>query len=348
VNERHYTLVRVTDTDGVTGIGFCYAGNFGGEVTTLAVRRLLAPSLIGPDSHRVRGLWDEAWQSILLSGRAGMAVRALSAIDNAIWDLNARRAGLPLWKYLGATADAKVPAYASGGYYLDGKGPQQLAEEMSSYVEMGFGAVKLKVGAVSPREDGARLAAVREAVGPDVLVMLDANNAWRDVPTALEAMKHLEPYDPYWIEEPFGPDDIGSHAELARRTSVVVATGEIEVGVARHQQLLEAGGALILQTDAAVCGGITEYQRIAAVGGGFGATMAPHWFHDLHIHLVASTSNARFVEFFPDDKVLNFRKLIDRQLTVLPGGFLELPAEPGLGFGFDDAAVDAFAVDAWA
>lgn len=348
VTERHYALVRVTDVDGRVGIGFCYAGNAGGRVTTEAVRQLLAPTLIGQDSHRVRGLWEEAWHAIILSGRAGLAVRALSALDVALWDLNARAANLPLWKYLGATADQKVPAYASGGYYLEGKGPQQLAEEAVSYVEMGFTALKIKVGATGPREDGARLAAVREAVGEDVLVMLDANNAWRDVPTALRALRHLEPYDPYWIEEPFGPDDIVSHAELARRTRVVVATGEIEVGVARHHQLLEAGGALILQTDAAVCGGITEYQRIAAVAGAHGATMAPHWFHDLHIHLVASTPNARFVEFFPDDKVLNFRRLVDRQLTVLPGGHLELPSGPGLGFGFDASQVDAYAVDAWA
>ena len=177
--------------------------------------------------------------------------------------------------------------------------------------------------------------------------MLDANNAWSDVPTAVRAVRSWERYDPYWIEEPFGPDDILSHAELAQRTPIAVATGEIEYGRWRHQHLLASAGARILQTDAAVCGGITEFQRIANMASGFGVTMCPHWFHDLHIHLVASSSNGQFVEFFPDDQVLNFRRLISRQLEVASDGSLVLPTDPGLGFDFDEAAVDSYAMGAW-
>jgi L-alanine-DL-glutamate epimerase-like enolase superfamily enzyme len=155
-----------------------------------------------------------------------------------------------------------------------------------------------------------------------------------------------EAYDPYWIEEPFSPDEIDLHARLAERTPVLVATGEIEYGRWRHQELLEKQAAAILQTDAAVCGGVTEFRRIAAMASGFGVTVCPHWFHDLHVHLVAATPNARFVEHFGDDQVLNFRNLIDRQLTVKDGR-LDLPTEPGLGFDLLDDVVDAHAVDAW-
>jgi L-alanine-DL-glutamate epimerase-like enolase superfamily enzyme len=346
VTDRYYTLVRARAGD-CEGIGFTYAGSIGGPIVTGSVRELLAPKVVGEDSHRVKGIWEDLYQELILQGRAGSVMRAVSAVDIALWDLNARLSGLPLWKYLGAVETTSVPAYASGGYYLDGKTADDLAAEMASYVGLGFRAVKLKIGRAGPKEDAARVAAVREAVGPDVRVMLDANNAWRDLPTALEAVRRLEPFDPYWIEEPFGPDDIDNHARLARATPVTIATGEIEVGRWRHLQLLQAGAAAILQTDAAVCGGITEFQRIASTADSFGVTMAPHWFHDLHVHLVASTPNARLVEFFPDAKVFNFRELVDTQLEVGDGGALLLPQAPGLGFGFSEPALERFGADGW-
>jgi L-alanine-DL-glutamate epimerase-like enolase superfamily enzyme len=347
VTARHYSLVRVTDTDGVQGIGFCYAGSYGGEIVSQSVRDLFAETLVGQDSWRVKGIWDEAYRQTLLHGRAGSVMRALSILDIALWDLNARAAGMPLWQYLGATVADRVPAYASGGYYLAGKSADDLATEMKDYVALGFSAVKMKIGRADAALDEERMAAVRDAVGPDVLIMLDANNAWRDLPTALRALRVLEPYDPYWIEEPFSPDEIDLHARLQRESPITVATGEVEQGRWRHKALLDAQAASILQTDAAVCGGITEFQRIAAMAESCGVTMAPHWFHDLHVHLVASTSNAQFVEFFADEKVLNFRKLITTQLQIAPGGDLMLPTGPGLGFDFDSEAIDRFAVDVW-
>lgn len=347
VNERFYTLVRVVGDDGVTGLGFCYSGHKGGEVVTAAVRGLLADVVIGQDAHRVEGIWQDAYDEVLLHGRAGAVLRALSAVDIALWDRNARAAGLPLHKLLGSAAHDRVPAYASGGYYLDGKGPDQLADEMRGYVAAGFSAVKMKIGRLQVGEDDDRLAAVREAVGPDVEVMLDANNAWRDLPSALAAMARWEAHRPYWIEEPFSPDDVENHARLAERTLVPVATGEIEAGRWRHRQLLEERAAMILQTDAAVCGGITEFRRIAAMAAGYGVSLCPHWFHDLHVQLVAATPNATYVEYFPDDAVLNFRRLVDTQLVAEEGQLL-LPDRPGLGFGFDEDAVERFAADHWA
>jgi L-alanine-DL-glutamate epimerase-like enolase superfamily enzyme len=273
-------------------------------------------------------------------------MRALSILDVALWDRNARAARLPLSQYLGASAKQTVPAYASGGYYLEGKTPDMLGDELAGYVALGFKAVKMKVGRFGPKEEEARIKAARAAIGDDILLMLDANNAWRDLPTALEYMKRYEPYQPYWIEEPFSPDDIENHAQLAKRTPVAVATGEIEAGRWRHQELLEKRAAMILQTDAAVCGGISEWRRIAAMAAGFGVTMCPHWFHDLHVHLVAATPNAGFVEYFSDDSVLNFRRLLDTQLHF-ENGNLMVPMAAGLGFGFDEKAIERYAVDSW-
>ena len=288
---RDYTVVKVKTVDGHEGIGFCYGGSRGGVIVTHAVRELFKELLVGQNALRVEGLWEEMYRETLLHGRAGSVMRALSIVDVALWDRNARAAGLPLSQYLGGHAKETVKAYASGGYYLDGKTNEQLGEELAGYVAKGFKAVKMKVGRFSPQEEEARIKVAREAIGDDILLMLDANNAWKDLPSALEYMKRYERYDPYFIEEPFSPDDIYNHSELAKRTAVPVATDEIEAGRWRHQELLEKRGAMILQTDAAVCGGISEWRRIAASAAGFGVSMYPHWFHDLPVHLVASTPN---------------------------------------------------------
>ncbi|MFX0538189.1 mandelate racemase/muconate lactonizing enzyme family protein [Ornithinimicrobium sp. Y1847] len=329
VRHRDYTVVRV-ETEASHGWGFNYAGTGGGGVVVAAVDELLRDVVVGEDSWDVERLWAAMYQKVLLHGRVGSVMRALSAIDIALWDANARSVGLPLWKLLGGHAQT-VPAYASGGYYFEGKDASGLADEMESYVQAGFRAVKMKVGRGDLRSEEARIAAVRERVGPDVLVMLDANNAWADVVTAQRMMAMFEKYDPYWIEEPFSPDDKRSHAALAARTSVPVATGEIEAGRWAHLELLGQGSAQILQTDAAVCGGITEYRRISSLAAAHGVRMAPHWFHDLHAHLVAGDANGMWVEYFPDSSVLNFRDLVSHQLDVQDGQ-VRMSDRPGLGF----------------
>jgi L-alanine-DL-glutamate epimerase-like enolase superfamily enzyme len=346
VTSRDYSLVKVRTDDGIEGIGHCYAGHSGGNVVTTAVREMLAPMLIGADANATELLWKNMYQEVLLHGRVGSVMRALSILDNAIWDRNARAANLPLYKYLGAAYENTVPAYASGGYYLEGKTPEMLGEEMASYVALGFNAVKMKVGRGDLRSEEARIAAARKAIGPEVLLMLDANNAWSDVPTALRYLDRFAPYDPYWIEEPFSPDQIDNHARLAAAISIPVATGEIEAGRWRFKELLDKEAASILQADAAVCGGITEFRRIAALADCYGVTMCPHWFHDLHAHLVAAAANGQFVEYFPDGKVFNFCDIIDRQLKVRDGG-LVLPSEPGLGYLFDEKAIARFQADGW-
>ncbi|MEY3952906.1 MAG: hypothetical protein RL320_1708 [Pseudomonadota bacterium] len=342
VHARHYGLVKVTSREGIEGIGFCYVGSRAGILVKTAVEHLLGPLLMGEESHRTEGLWQKMYQEAVLQGRAGSVMRALSILDTALWDLNARSVGLPLHQYLGSVVDTEVPAYASGGYYLDGKGPEQLGEELAGYVAQGFKAVKMKTGRLSPADEELRIRAAREAIGPDVLLMLDANNAWSDLPTALDYMRRFEPYDPYWIEEPFSPDAIDLHARLAERTTITVATGEIETGRWRFRELIDSGGAEILQSDAAVCGGISEWRKIAAYADCRGITVSPHWFHDLHTPLVAATPNARFVEFFLDDQVLNFRRLVGEQLEF-KRGMVQLRQGPGLGFDFDVSAVTRYA-----
>jgi L-alanine-DL-glutamate epimerase-like enolase superfamily enzyme len=346
VTARDYTLVSVLTDDGIEGIGHCYAGHSGGNVVTTAVRELLAPMLIGADPTSTELHWKEMYQEVLLHGRTGSVMRALSIIDTALWDRNARAADLPLYRYLGAASEESVPAYGSGGYYLEGKTPEMLGEEMASYVALGLRAVKMKVGRGDPRSDAERVAAARKAIGPDILLMLDANNAWSDVPTAMRYVERFAPYDPYWIEEPFSPDQIENHAKLASAIRIPVATGEIEAGRWHFKELLDKKAASILQPDALVCGGVTEFRRIAALADCYGVTICPHWFHDLHAQLVAASPNGEFVEFFPDTKVFNFGEIIDRQLE-LRNGRLVLHTEPGLGYLFNEDSIARFEAEEW-
>ncbi|MBP0445045.1 mandelate racemase/muconate lactonizing enzyme family protein [Roseomonas sp. SSH11] len=343
VTAREYCLVRVRAEDGTAGLGYCYAVNKAGRLLLDAVVDGLSHKVIGQDSHRVEGIWQDMYQETLLLGRVGGVMRALSAIDIAIWDLNARLAGLPLYRYLGAAVLDRVPSYGSGGYYWPGKGDKELGDELRAFVEAGHRAVKIKVGARgrSPAQEAARLKAAREAIGPDIELMLDANNAWPDLPTALQFIRRFEPMNPYWIEEPFLPDDIENHAALARATPIPVATGEIEAGRWRFRELLDKRAAAILQTDATVCGGITEWRRITAMASCYGVPTSPHAWHDVHIHLAASAPSVSYVEFMPDDHVVNFRRLIDTQL-VLDKGDLLLPQGPGLGFDFDPEAISRY------
>jgi L-alanine-DL-glutamate epimerase-like enolase superfamily enzyme len=166
VSSRDYCLVKVRSIDGEEGVGFCYVGSGGGRIAAVAVEELLAPKLVGEDSHRVEGLWQQMYSEALLQGRSGSVMRGISILDTALWDLNARAAGLPLYRYLGCMVTDRVPAYASGGYYLEGKTPDKLAEELLSFVRAGFTAVKMKVGRLSPAEEEARITAAREAIGP--------------------------------------------------------------------------------------------------------------------------------------------------------------------------------------
>lgn len=346
VRAREYVLVRVAGDDGVVGGGFCYPGNHSAGLALDAIRQMLARMVLGQDAHATSALWQRMYQEALLHGRAGVVMRALGALDIALWDRNARAAGLPLYKLLGGHRD-RIPAYASGGYYVEGSSPDSLARELAGYVDAGFRAVKIKVGLLDVPGERARMAAARAAVGPDVAIMLDASNAWSDVAAAERFLRaSYEPYDPFWLEEPFAPDDVLNHARLARRTRVPIATGEIEAGRHRFFELMRQEACAFLQPDAQVCGGITEFRRIAATAESFGLPICPHAFHDLHKHLAAATPNCPFVEVFTDDSILNFAALLDRR-TALKDGHVVLGDEPGLGFDFDDNVVARHALVPW-
>jgi L-alanine-DL-glutamate epimerase-like enolase superfamily enzyme len=220
-----------------------------------------------------------------------------------------------------------------------------MRSEIEGYVAAGFKAVKIKIGA-SRTLDVARVAAAREVLGEERRLMLDANNAWDNLPAALDALRPLLAYNPFFIEEPFGPDDNDNHARLAAALQLPLATGELVAGRWGHRELMERGTIAVLQPDAAVCGGITEFRRIAAAAATAGISVAPHSFQDIHAHLVGSTPNALFLEYFTDDSIVPIGIVLTRRIQTADGVAV-LPQEPGLGFDFDESIISRYAVDQW-
>jgi L-alanine-DL-glutamate epimerase-like enolase superfamily enzyme len=343
VHGREFVLTFVKTEDGYQGVGYTYAGTVGGTMVRTAVDDVLKPLLLGGDAEFIEYHWAAMFQQGLLVGRRGALLRGISALDIALWDLAAQRAGIPLYRFLGGF-QAEVPAYASGGYYSEGKGTTGLAQEMERYLRAGFDSVKIKVGGVSIEEDAARVKAARNAIGPGVRLALDANNAYKSVAEAIRAARAFEPYDIWWFEEPLAPDNIPGHAEVAGAVSIPVATGEIHAGRWDFRDIITGKAAQILQPDAGVLGGVSEWMKVAHTAASFDLPVAPHWHADLHIHLAGAVSNALVVEyFFLEEDIYNFERILGERI-VASGGRIRIPDRPGLGLVLDESALERFAV----
>ncbi|NJN82460.1 MAG: mandelate racemase/muconate lactonizing enzyme family protein, partial [Caldilineaceae bacterium] len=287
-----------------------------------------APLLIGEDPRDVERLWHAMWVPKLV-GRRGITTRAISAIDIGLWDLRAKLANMPLYKLLGGFRD-RVPTYIAGGYYEEGKGLDELAQEMVDNVAMGATAIKMKVGALSIREDAERVRVVREAVGPDVKVMVDANCAYR-VYEAIQLARRIEPYEPFWFEEPISPDDYMGHRRLAEATNIPIATGENEYTRYGFRDLILQHAVPILNADAVILGGVTEFMKVAALAQAFDIDIAPHGAQEIHVHLVAALSNGLILEFYRDTVDPMWGKVYHQTLRLNQDGTVSPPEVPGIG-----------------
>jgi D-arabinonate dehydratase len=316
-------LVKIeTDTE-ITGIGL-------GDMSPIATATVahLKPELIGEDPLDVERLWHKMWVPKLI-GRRGITTRAISAIDIGLWDFRAKVAGMPLYKLLGGYRD-RVPTYIAGGYYEEGKGLNELAQEMIENVEMGAKAIKMKVGAVSIREDVERVKTVREAIGPDVKLMADANCAYRYY-EAIQLAKRIEEYDPFWFEEPITPDDYEGHRKLAAATTIPIATGENEYTRYGFRDLIAQQGVAILNADAIILGGVTEFMKVAALAQAYDLDIAPHGPQEIHVHLVAAIANGLILEFYRDTVDPMWGKIYHHTLRLNDDGTVSPPNVPGIG-----------------
>jgi L-alanine-DL-glutamate epimerase-like enolase superfamily enzyme len=353
LDQRHYLLVEVsTQAGSPTGVGYAYAGTSGGRLLADAVKDLLEPVLRGADETDILGLWDRMYQESLLAGRRGAVLRAISAVDIALWDLGAKLAGVPLAVLLGGTLARPVPAYASGGYYRPDEGDwsEAVAREIEFNKSLGFHNHKIKVGGLPLDQDVKRVASAVDAIGGTGRLALDANNAYRTVPDALRASRTFERAagEPglWWIEEPLPPDDVAGHARLARELETTVATGEIHQTRWEFRDLIERGAADLLQPDAGVVGGVSEWVRVVRTAESFGIPVAPHWNANIHAQLAAATPNCVAVEHFSLEKdIFNFEQLVTPQTRLRVEHGNVIPSDrPGAGIELDDDAVRKFEI----
>jgi L-alanine-DL-glutamate epimerase-like enolase superfamily enzyme len=316
-------------------VGMAPAG--AGGVKKAHILGSISKQLMGEDPLRIGYLWEQMYM-----GRArkpvakGEYISSMSAIDIALWDLKGKALNQPVWKLAGGVQD-KVAAYAAGGYYEEGKTINDLCAELSDYVEAGFRAVKMKVGwdGVTLRIDAERVRAAREVIGPNIELMVDANNAW-DARTALRFARMMEPYDPYWFEEPVRADDFRGGALLAQKLDMPIASGENEFTRWGARDLIDAGAADIIQLDPNTCGGISEWLKIAAYASAHHLKMAPHGNPNIGSTCVAAVDNGLITENYPTA----FKNKLMRPVDFRSDGYIYMSDKPGLGIEWDEDLIE--------
>ncbi|MBV2364341.1 mandelate racemase/muconate lactonizing enzyme family protein [Streptomonospora nanhaiensis] len=320
-------FAEIRTEEGWEGVGYTYSKRAGGP-GQYAHAREVAPELIGEDPSDIQRLWTKLVWAGASVGRSGLATQAIAAIDIALWDLKAKRAGLPLAKLLGAHRDA-VQCYNTSGGFLSTP-LEQVVENTRAARAAGIGGIKIKVGHPDNREDLRRVAAVREELG-DFPLMVDANQQWNRS-TAVRMGRTLEEFDLVWIEEPLDAYDAEGHAALARELATPIATGEMLTSAREHEDLIRIGAVDFMQPDAPRVGGVTPFLSIMESGRRAGVRMAPHFAMEIHVHLAAAYEIDPWVEHFDW-----LQPLFNERLTIADGR-MHIPDRPGLGCTISEQA----------
>ncbi len=328
-------LVRIRTADGTEGIGYSYTIGTGGGAVLSLLRTGLLDLLVGQDSSRPEAVWLALFSSTRATTVGAITSLAIAAVDCAVWDARSRASDTPLWRAAGG-ARPTIPLYDTEGGWLH-LGVDELVGQALASKSRGMRGVKIKVGKARAHEDFVRLAAVREAGGPDLDIMIDANQSL----TAAEAIRRaalFEPLDIFWFEEPLPADDVAGHRALARSTSIPVAVGESMYSLGQFREYLQAGAASIVQVDAARIGGITPWLKVAHLAEAFNVKVAPHFLMELHVSLTCAIPNALYLEHIPQ-----LRAVTRNDLEIVDGHGVA-PSAPGLGIDWDFDALDALRV----
>lgn len=341
---RDVFLVRVETDEGISGIGEGFALGSLGSLNAI-VEEVLRPLLVGEDPCRIDYLWDKMYSQTFRFGRRGIVLAAISAIDIALWDILGKQSGLPVYKLLGGAKEG-LPPYASGGYYQEGKDITGLVEEALHYKSLGYRAMKMKVGGASLQEDLDRIRAVREAIGPEMDLAIDANNAW-DYPSALRVGRECDKLGLLFFEEPLSSDFLHLSKHLNQAIDVPVAGYETELTRFGMRDYIAQGGIDIVQTDAIWTGGISEMRRIGVLAGAWGMPVIPHFSASAvslaaNLHAGCSLNNASLFEYTLDDNPLRDDLLLDP--IIFRQGVLHPSNAPGLGIELNPDVVQRYSV----
>ncbi|MDE2858304.1 MAG: mandelate racemase/muconate lactonizing enzyme family protein [Chloroflexota bacterium] len=326
-------LVKLETASGLCGYGYTYTIGVGGAAIRALIESDLKPLLLGQDADRIERLWDMMWRHTHYVGRGGLVSFAMAAIDIALWDLKGKKENAPLWKLLGGYS-GQANAYA-GGIDLQ-LGPDELVEQTRCNIDKGFRAIKIKVGRDKLSEDLERVRAVRDFIGPDMPLMVDANMRWT-VETATKAARKFRDYDVFWLEEPTIPDDYKGMARIARDGGLPVAAGENLHTVYEFRHTIEEGMIAFPEPDVSNIGGITNWMRVAKLAYAHNLAVTSHGLHEIHLHLLAAIPNASYLEVHS----FGLERFMENP-PELNEGLMRPSNSPGHGVLFDHDALRQF------
>lgn len=348
------SAICVVDTDeGIQGVGEAFY--FGGPARIVAslIDEGLGPLIAGEDPMDTGVLWDRLYNLTRDQGQKGLTISAISAVDIALWDIKGKALGLPVYKLLGGAYRNRAKAYATGLYEPQGVPSivDALVEEALGYRDAGFTGMKLKIG-YGIDVDETYVRAIREAIGDDVALMVDANHAY-NASEAVRVARMLAEYDVHWFEEPVVPEDIDGYMEVRASSDVLIAGGECEYTRYGFRQLIDNRAVDILQPDLCAAGGFTEVMKIVAMASAASIPVIPHvWGTNVglaaSLQFYAALPNVperRFAAepFFETDRSHHpFRDGVTHEQITFEDGFLGIPDRPGLGISLDADFVGRF------
>jgi len=355
VTNQRQSAICVVDTDeGIQGVGEAFY--FGGPARIVAslIDDGLGPLIAGEDPMDTGVLWDRLYNLTRDQGQKGLTISAISAVDIALWDIKGKALGLPVYKLLGGAYRRRAKAYATGLYEPQGVPSivDALVEEALGYRDAGFTGMKLKIG-YGIDVDETYVRAIREAIGDDVALMVDANHAY-NASEAIRVARMLAEYDVHWFEEPVVPEDIDGYMEVRASSDVLIAGGECEYTRYGFRQLIDNRAVDILQPDLCAAGGFTETMKIVAMASAASIPVIPHvWGTNVglaaSLQFYASLPNVperRFAAepFFETDRSHHpFRDGVTHEQITFEDGYLAIPDRPGLGISLDADFVGRFA-----
>lgn len=331
-----YVVTRIETDEGVEGLGYTMLiGGMGSRAIHAYLEESLIPLVVGENPLLIGGIWEKMYENDRGIRKKGIPVYAMSAIDIGLWDILGKTTGKPVWQLLGAHAE-KVPVYGSGGflpYSLD-----QLVAEAEGFRAKGCRHYKFKIGRPDLMENVARVRQMRQELGDDMELLVDANQRW-DVATNIRVGNLLEDSNLFWYEEPVLADNIAECAEVARAIRTPVATGENEYTRYGFRDLIDAKAAQYLNPDIHRVGGFSEMMKISHLAAAYNVKIAPHLVPELSIQVMAAIPNGALVEVLagsPDDLFRDPIEVVDGTIT--------LPDRPGHGVEFSKEAIKRYAI----
>ena len=355
ISARVVGLLKIETDEGITGWGEGYVGARGDFV-----KQLFGDLLIGADPLNRNALWQGMFNRVYNGNNAGgFGGSAISAVDIALWDIAGKAAGQSVSDLLGGRIRDKVAVYATGLYYTEGEFPTRLLDEATMYVELGFKGMKTKIGGLPIAEDIQRVAAIRRAIGDDIRLMVDANQAY-PASTAIRIGNELAAYDITWFEEPVNAKDVDAYLQVQAAVPMPVAGGENLRTRYEFKDFFARRAYDIAQPDVVNAGGVTEMRNIAMTANSYGILVNPHvWGSPVMIaaslHLASTIPPcppAYEPRPYEQEPVMEFDRTpsgIREGITAEPfdqqDGFITVPTAPGLGVEIDEDAVRRLASD---